>query len=266
MKKFDSDSVISEYPDEYIRKMRITGLISLRGCGRFIDINHNEDERIQYVLEHYSTYPQFTDGRAYFDYMATVDENLFAIKSIQTSPTQSEELLNNWVAEIDWNTIKKELQILAKRSRNCEHQILKFIPAPVRLEFLSALAIKSKLPSIRVIPNYVCDDTGLPTSTAGGGIGDIECLEKNNGILIEVTMAEGRQQTMMEIWPIERHLTQFKERYTPESQCLFIAPSIFGDSLRQIAFVKQDKGHIIRPYPIEDFIQYLETTHTLYIA
>ena len=266
MKKFDSDSVISEYPDEYISKMRITGLISLRGCGRFIDINHNEDERIQYVLEHYSTYPQFTDGRAYFDYMATVDENLFAIKSIQTSPTQSEELLNNWVAEIDWNTIKKELQILAKRSRNCEHQILKFIPAPVRLEFLSALAIKSKLPSIRVIPNYVCDDTGLPTSTAGGGIGDIECLEKNNGILIEVTMAEGRQQTMMEIWPIERHLTQFKERYTPESQCLFIAPSIFGDSLRQIAFVKQDKGHIIRPYPIEDFIQYLETTHTLYIA
>ena len=145
MKKFDSDSVISEYPDEYIRKMRITGLISLRGCGRFIDINHNEDERIQYVLEHYSTYPQFTDGRAYFDYMATVDENLFAIKSIQTSPTQSEELLNNWVAEIDWNTIKKELQILAKRSRNCEHQILKFIPAPVRLEFLSALSM-SRIP------------------------------------------------------------------------------------------------------------------------
>ena len=266
MKKFDPDSVISEYPDEYIRKMRITGLISLRGGGRFIDINHNEDERIDYVLENYSTYPQFTDERAYFDYMATVDENLFAIESIQISPSQSEELLKNWVAEIDWNTIKKELQILAKRSRNCEHQILKFIPAPVRLEFLSALAIKSKLPEVRVIPNYACDDTGLPTSTAGGGIGDIECLEKSNGILVEVTMAEGRQQTMMEIWPIERHLAQFKEKYTQKSQCVFIAPSIFGDSLRQIAFVKQDKGHIIRPYPIEEFIQYLETAPTLYTA
>lgn len=53
------------------------------------------------------------------------------------------------------------------------HNILRFIAAPARLEFLTALAIKSKLPAVEVIPNYPCDDEGLPTSTAGG---DIEIL------------------------------------------------------------------------------------------
>ena len=266
MKKFDPASVITEYPDEYIRKMRITGLISLRGAGRFIDLNHNEDERIDYVLEHYSTYPIFNTERDYFNYMAKVDENLFAIEAIHVSPTQSEDLLKEWVKDIDWLTIKKELEVLAKRSRTSDHQVLKFIPAPARFEFLSALAIKTKLPKVRVIPNYVCDDTGLPTSTAGGGIGDIECIENSNGILVEVTMAEGRQQTVMEIWPISRHLREFKDKYTPNSQCVFIAPSIFSDSLMQIRYVGDMEGQVIRPYQISDFIEYLETATTLYFA
>lgn len=264
MKKFKPASIVNEYPDEYIRKMRITGLVSLRGAGRFIDLNHNEDTRIDYVLQHYSSYPKFKTEKDYFNYMAEVDEKLFAIKTIEISPSQSEDLLKRWVEEIDWSTIRKELEILSKRNRISDHQVLKFIPAPARLEFLSALAIKSKLPDVRVIPNYICDDTGLPTSTAGGGLGDIECFENANGILVEVTMAEGRQQTVMEIWPVCRHLDEFKAKYSLNSQCVFIAPSVFRDSSRQIGYVRDTDGLIIRPYPIPDFIQYLESTSTLY--
>jgi len=44
-KKFEAKSIMVEYPDEFIRKMRLTGLISLRGGGRFIDINQNEIEK-----------------------------------------------------------------------------------------------------------------------------------------------------------------------------------------------------------------------------
>ena len=77
-------------------------------------------------------------------------------------------------------------------------------------------------------------------------------------------MAEGRQQTMMEIWPIERHLVAFKEKYTPNSQCIFVAPSIFSDSISQIDWVKGMNGHTIRPYKISDFICYLETETKLY--
>jgi hypothetical protein len=265
-KKFKPKSIVSEYPDEFIRKMRLTGLISLRGAGRFIDINHNEDERVEYVLSHYSHYQKYATERAYFDYMAAVDTNLFAIASIAPDQTQSEQLLQNWVATYDWNSIKSELNILSTRSKTSKDEVLKFLPNSVRLEFLTALAIKTKLPEVRVIPNYPCDDEGLPTSTAGGvgDQGDIECLETSNGILVEVTMAEGTMQTKMEVWPISRHLEAFKTKYTPNSQCIFIAPSIFKDSERQIKWVKTEENLTIRPYKIDDFVLYLETESKLY--
>ncbi len=264
-KQFKPKSIIDEYPDEFIRKMRLTGLISLRGAGRFIDINHNEDEKVAYVLSHYASYEKYETERTYFDYMATIDENLFNIQTVEVTPSQSEDLLIQWLNEYEWNSIKEELSNLAERKVS-KDDVLKFLPNPARLEFLTALAIKSKLPTVRVIPNYSCDDTGLPTSTAGGGIGDIECIEQPNGILVEVTMAEGRTQTMMEVWPIERHLESFKEKYTPDSQCVFIAPSIYADTNRQIKFVKMDKGHTIRPYKIADFVNYLEESKNLYVA
>ena len=120
------------------------------------------------------------------------------------------------------------------------------------------------LPHVVVIPNYPIDDTGLPTSTAGGGYGDIECLENPNAVLVEVTMAQGRTQTIMEVWPIERHLEEFIRKYNLSSQCLFVAPTIFNDTERQIKFVKADKGLTIRPLKIKDFINYLENSKKLY--
>lgn len=265
-KKFKPKSIVSEYPDEFIRKMRLTGLISLRGAGRFIDINHNEDERVEYVLSHYSHYQKYKTERSYFDYMAQIDENLFAIAPFVADATRSEELLQNWVTTYDWSSIKSELNILSTRSRTSKDEVLKFLPNPVRLEFLIALAIKSKIPKVRVIPNYPCDDEGLPTSTAGGigDKGDIECFENSNGILVEVTMTEGRVQTTMEVWPISRHLEAFQNKYNSNSQCIFIAPSIYKDSERQIKWVKSEENLTIRPYKIEDFISYLETESKLY--
>jgi hypothetical protein len=265
-KKFNPKSIVSEYPDEFIRKMRLTGLISLRGAGRFIDINHNEDERVDYVLSHYSHYQKYATERAYFDYMAAIDTNLFDIATVTPDQTQSEQLLQNWLTTYDWNSIKSELNILSTRSRTSKDEVLKFLPNPVRLEFLTALAIKTKLPEVRVIPNYPCDDEGLPTSTAGGvgDQGDIECLEKSNGILVEVTMAEGTTQTKMEVWAISRHLEKFQKKYNRNSQCVFIAPSIFIDSERQIKWVKAEEDLTIRPYKIDDFVSYLETENKLY--
>lgn len=265
-KKFKLKSIVSEYPDDFVRKMRMTGLISFRGGGRFIDINHNEDEKINYILANYSEYKEFTTVEKYFDYMATIDENLMAIKSVEMPKTKAAEKLAELVVEYPWKTIKTELGNLANKTSSA-HAILKFIVAPARLEFLIALAIKSRLPEIEVLPNYRCDDEGLPTSTAGGNAGDIECYECPNGILVEVTMAEGRQQTMMEVWPIERHLAEFKPRFDPaDAQCVFIAPSIFNDSRRQIDFVKHTSGLTIRPYEISDFVKMLENTDKLYKA
>ena len=264
-KEFDMKSIMVDYPDEFIRKMRITGLFSLRGAGRFLDINHNEEEKVNYILEKYANYQLYTDEKEYFNYMATIDSHLFEVESKPITENQAEELLQNWVDTFSWAVIQKEMINLQNR-KHSENEVLKLLSCPVRLEFLTALGIKSKLPNVRVIPNYACDDTGLPTSTAGGGVGDVECYENVKGILVEVTMSEGRTQTMMEIWPIERHLTEFQEKTNPQSQAIFIAPSIYPDSQRQIEFVKFTSKKDIRPYTIEQFINFLNDTETLYVA
>lgn len=261
-KRFKLKSIVNEYPDEFVRKMRLTGLISFRGAGRFIDINHVEDAKVEYILETYSDYVKYETEEEFFQYMSNIDPNLFSREAVPISQTDAANKLAEWVDVYDWQQIKNELSNLSSR-RASEDSVLKFIAAPARLEFLTALAIKSKLPNVIVIPNYACDDEGLPTSTAGGNQGDIECYERTDGILVEVTMAEGRQQTMMEVWPIERHLTDFQNR-VPNAQCVFIAPTIFNDSLRQIAFVKVDKDLLIRPYEINSFIEYLDNCEFLY--
>ena len=262
-KDFKVKSIVDEYPDEFIRKMRMTGLISLRGAGRFIDINKNESEKVDYILSHYSHYTHFDDERAYFEYMAELDTNLIKISSHKPAASASEKLLDNWLSIYNWAVIKKELNNLATK-KNSSDNILKLLAAPSRLEFLTALAIRCKMPGVRVVPNYSCDDEGLPTSTAGGNKGDIECYEKQNGVLVEVTMAMGRTQTMMEVWPIERHLDDFQKRQ--KSQCIFVAPSIYSDSQRQIQFITfNSKGEKkIRPYDIEHLLLFLERSPSLY--
>lgn len=130
---------------------------------------------------------------------------------------------------------------------------------------MTALAVKSKFPGIRVIPNYPIDDEGIPTSTASGvgNTGDIECFEDVNGILIEVTMSEGRTQTMMEVWPISRHLSEFIKK-AESSMCYFVAPSIFSDSVKQIDYVKQTDNLFITPKTIVEFLGHLEIEDKLF--
>ena len=93
-KKFDPRSIMNDYVDEFIRKMRMSGLISLRGAGRFIDINHNEDNKVEYILNNYSDYERFTDEHKYFEYMSKIDKNLVAQKAEVISDEKTNDLLS----------------------------------------------------------------------------------------------------------------------------------------------------------------------------
>lgn len=263
-KKFNPKSIMVDYPDEFIRKMRLTGLISLRGAGRFIDINKNEQTKVDYALAIYSDYKKYTTEESYFEYMSAVDENLISFVAKPVSVGERAAFLAKWVGIYSWSRIKEEMLNLAKK-RLTKDDVLKYLSNPVRLEFLVSLAIKSKFPNVKVVSNYPYDDEGLPTSTAGGvgDKGDIECFEDVNGILVEVTMSEGRMQTMMEVWPISRHLGQF-QKSVKDSMCYFVAPSIFKDSIMQINYVKDNENLIILPKSIEEFLNHLENKSVLY--
>jgi hypothetical protein len=261
-KKFKAKSIMVDYPDEFIRKMRLTGLISIRGGGRFIDINGNEIEKVNYILENYSKYQKFKTEKEYFNYMSKTDEKLISIVPKKASVEETNKQLEKWVETYSWEQIKNELYILSKKVLS-KDEVLKYLSSPVRLEFLVALAIKSKFKDIKVIPNYPCDDEGIPTSNAGGDKGDIECYEDSRGVLIEVTMSEGRNQTVMEVWPIERHLEEFKVKIN-DSMCYFVAPTIFIDSKRQIDWVKDTNKLIILPKTINEFVNIIEQQEMLY--
>ncbi len=257
-------SIKVDYVDEFIRKMRLTGLISLRGGGRFIDINKNEQRKVDYVLANYTDYRKYDTEESYFKYISIIDENLVSFIPRPISVSEQDIFLTKWSSHYSWETIRLEMLSLAKRHFT-KDGILKYLSDPVRLEFLTALAIKSRFPNVKVIPNYPIDDEGIPTSTASGvgNTGDIECFENINGILIEVTMTEGATQQRMEVWPIRRHLLEFAKKMK-NSMCYFVAPSIFIDSAKEIEYVLHTENLFISPKTIEEFLEYLDNSDILY--
>ena len=76
-------------------------------------------------------------------------------------------------------------------------------------------------------------------------------------------MSEGRIQTVMEVWPIAKHLEEFSKS-SQNSMCYFVAPSIFKDSKRQIEYVKEKDNLNILPKTIEEFLEHINNKSVLY--
>lgn len=260
-KKFKLASLINEYPDEYIRKMRYTGLISLRGGGRFVDINKNEQVKVDYIIDKYSEYVTYTSCLEYYKYVSTVDQELLGIGAKAVDKSRSESLLAGWASKYSWEKIKEEMMLLANHVGSTD-PLLKFLDAPVRLEFLTAIAVKQKRPAYRVSPNYNSDDEGLPTSTAGGNQGDIECYGDNN-VLVEVTLSKGRVQFMMEGFPVKRHLDEFSQKNS-SSSCVFIAPEVYTDTRGLFEWVAHKDRQYVEPFDIKDFVEELEKKNDVF--
>lgn len=119
--------------------------------------------------------------------------------------------------------------------------MLKFLDGPVRLEFLSAIALVKYFDNIDVCPNYPADDEGLPTRTAGGGKADIECYQEDCEALVEVTlMTSTANQTEHEMTSIEDHLIAAAESTTNFVFALFVAPILQPRAIRYMSFANQD--------------------------
>lgn len=263
--KRSAKSIMNDYRDEFVRKMRLTGLVSLRGGGRFVDINRNERKKARYVMKKYARHRRYETEREYFDYVSEVDRNLVALAAKAVSQTAHDKFLSKWNALYPWQTIKAEMLALA-RGHLSKDDVLKYLSSPVRLEFLTALAIKSRMPAVAVRPNYPVDDEGLPTSTAAGNRGDIECVERGvDGVLVEVTMLQGAAQARSEAWPIERHLTDFQKRL-PGAMCRFVAPRIYADTASQVGWLLDTKQLLVVSQTIHEFVRHLDAKSPLYQA
>ena len=259
--KRDDNSILGDYPDDFIRKMRLTGLLSLRGGGRFIDINTKESATVDYILKNYISYKEFETEKEFFEYIGQVDHDLISTLTVFEAPAKTTKAeLEKWVDHYAWDSIKTELLNLAQKKSSSD-DILKVIEQPLRLEFLTSLAILKKLPDVIVKPNFISDDEGLPTSFASGGSPDIECLEEKDTVLIEVTLLTGTQQHIRESFSIHRHLEEYVKKGT-KSYSVFISPKSFIDTERYFDFIKKD-GLEVRISDIDKFVNSLEMKTTL---
>lgn len=272
------DKIISETPDEVIRKLRLTMLISLRGAGRFIDINKNESAKIKYVLATYSSNIEFDDDvQKYLEYMGEIDNSLMFVSDApesQEAKDAKEVAIEKWAKEYDWTFLKEEM-VNSVEKRPSSHLILKYVKETARLEFLSAIVIKKALPKLKVVANYKADDQGIPFNTASGGkknqIGaDIDVFEENIHAILEPTISKQRSfQVEHELPSIRNHVlgtankdveegNNFKEWFS-----LFIASNITRDVGDQVALIKQTNGVKIYPWDIKDFVEYSEGVSTI---
>ncbi len=259
--KRDDNSILIDYPDDFIRKMRLTGLISLRGGGRFIDINTKELKAIDYIVKNYGSYKDFVTEMDFFDNISKVDNNLIESLSVYKALTViTNKELKKWVKYYEWEIIKTEMLNLAQKNSS-KDEILKAIEQPLRLEFLTSLAILKKLPSVIVMPNFISDDEGLPTSFASGGKPDIECLEGRNTVLVEVTLLTGTQQHIRESFSIRRHLEDYIVKGI-KAYSVFISPQAFIDTRRYAEFIKTE-GIEVRILNIDEFVHNIEEKTTL---
>ncbi|WP_430734405.1 AlwI family type II restriction endonuclease [Helicobacter suis] len=232
-RRFKKVQVCGEGVDDYIRKMRMTQLITLRGNGLFIDINTFESAKADYVIQRYTSYHTHKDYLSYFNYMGTIDGFILDI------PTSADPIikksvkintLNRFANTYTQKQIFSELQILTNKKEASKDTILKIIPEPTRLEFLTSIALKQTYKDLEVLPNYSVDDEGLPINHASGGKPDIVCSDSNTHVITEVSLQCGRAQLAGELIPIARHLAdEMKQHQQKYNFALFIAPKIHED-------------------------------------
>lgn len=262
--RFKLSQICGEAVDEYIRKMRTTGIISLRGNGRFIDYNAWEIDKINYILENYSVYTTFESKDEYFEYIGTVDTTVISMES--AIPTDTTDLrksaLRKFASEYSKETIYAELHKVCNKIASTDY-MLKVLPGPVRLEFLTSIAMVQNFENLDVTPNYTIDDEGLPTNTASGGKADIVCFDKEYQSLLEVSLMCGRQdQVNNEIIPIRRHLLEEKKNQE-KTFSVFVAPTIHEDTKQIAEWYKFKEDLDIVTYAIDEFVGAIKKAENL---
>jgi hypothetical protein len=252
--------ICHESVDEYIRKMRMTNLVSLRGNGRFLDINSFEWATVNYIIENYTDYLKYEDEDTYIEYMCTIDSKLFKFDAPQQSNSADvkQKTLYKYASTLSTDVVQKELKLLCKKQEST-NELFRFIPPATRLEFLTSIVLVQCFKSLDVKPNYAVDDEGLPTFTAGGGLADIECTSKDYTGYVEVTLQCSKvNQVNNEIIPISRHLLEAKQNHEQPMFTILLAPNIHSDTKEAADWQRYKYGADIRTVAMPEF---LDTIH-----
>ena len=107
-------------------------------------------KKLTIILKKYSKYEKYNTEKSYFNYLSQLDTNLVSYTPRDIPEVKKEKFLQKWATHYSWKKIKSELLQLTKKSLT-KDEILKYLSNPIRLEFLTALAIIKEFINI---PSY----------------------------------------------------------------------------------------------------------------
>jgi hypothetical protein len=299
--------LFSEYGDVIKRFLRNSGWIHMRGGGFRVDLNpmrkiendiiiqmscipvihHNEEDRAKYLSDPESLV-----------FAWRTKEKLIEKYELITNTISERSVQNNVEIKIDIQTVEKlkqlEIDELDSLISNAQLELQRIVTinqiqevslteniieiianltdlpkykAPVELEYETTRALRA-LNDGQIKPNYPLGDDGLPTNTAKGGVGDIECFYVKFNLLCEVTLLKDSKQWMNEGQPVNRHYLDFtKQRNFSETFCLFIAPQLHPDTIAMFHYQNRrpdkDQRSQIIPITITQFLEILKLLLTL---
>lgn len=292
---------LNDYSDNAIRYFRLTNFIRIRGGGFYVDVEPNRSTEINALFESEWYKPkEFTDKNAYLDYLCSdteprypweTEEKLREIVNtiqedvIKLAREENEEVVPGSFENSSTEDLKKTIEDLRKRRNDLRNksdhdkaQPVEYIAECIEqfdgiysndeksralmLEHLSTMGLHAFDDAISVKPNYPIGDDNEPTSTAPGGVSDIECVYDSFGMVCEVTMLKNRSQWFNEGQPVMRHLRDFETSHN-NSYCLFIAPSIHTDTAETFYmannFGYKGQKQKIAPITIAQFVDMLRT-------
>lgn len=292
---------LNDYGDNAIRYFRLTNFIRIRGGGFYVDIEPSRLTEINALFESEWYKPkEFTDKNVYLDYLCASTEPQYPWETEEKlrkiANTIQEDVIklgleeNEVIIPVSFDgfsseelkttieDLRKRRNELRNKSDHDKAQPAESIAECIKqfddiytndeksralmLEYLSTMGLHAFNDAISVKPNYPIGDDNEPTSTAPGGVPDIECVYNSFGMVCEVTMLRNRSQWFNEGQPVMRHLRDFEASHN-NSYCLFIAPSIHTDTAETFYmannFGYKGQRQKIAPITISQFVGMLQT-------
>lgn len=253
-------SNMRDYADACVRYLRYTGCIALSRDNYNYSISILEEKKsdVDFLLQSIDRDAHSFESReSYNQYLWDVntpsllsDNKDILIETIKQKTANIDfdlhSLSTNELKQLRRNIINKQRDCAVadqikrlKRYADFKDVVEKFenIPkrgfypdAPVLFEWNTWRAM-TMLDGGEIVGNFGLDDSGLPKSSARGGMADIVCKYDDFAITVEVTLQTGARQFDSEGEPVARHVGKVHDELGKTVYCLFIAPVLNQSSI-----------------------------------
>lgn len=250
---------IRDYADNTVRYFRLTGLIRLRGVGRYIDLEPVRMVEIDALLDEYSGEPIIYTDEEYTEILGDHTVPLLPwethrelervavslIDGIEEIAGEGsivrEDYTNKPIAEMKSlveglrerrhslvaEKVKRDMELPAEIRDNIDH--LRGLTRRTAVGMQKSLALEWRVTTgmvalndaIDIKPNYPKGDDGMPRAHAPGGKPDIECFYEGFSCICEVTMIRDRSQWVKEGQPVMRHLRDFEDSRSEQDEAVY---------------------------------------------